>query len=36
MLSHMTGSAFLVAATPEDAAIRPITVVLNWQSGLKR
>ena len=34
-VSH-DGQRFLVAATPEEAATTPMTVVLNWQSGVKR
>ena len=34
-VSH-DGQRFLIAATPAEAASRPMTVVLNWQSGLKR
>jgi hypothetical protein len=30
------GQRFLVASTPEEAATRPVTVVLNWQSDVKR
>jgi Tol biopolymer transport system component len=34
VVSH-DGQRFLVAATPVEAASTPMTVVLNWQSGLK-
>lgn len=34
-VSH-DGKRFLVASTPEEAATQPMTVVLNWQSDLKR
>ncbi|MCM3872355.1 MAG: protein kinase, partial [Pyrinomonadaceae bacterium] len=35
VVSH-DGQRFLVAATPEEVATQPMTVVLNWQSALKR
>ena len=34
-VSH-DGQRFLVASTPEEAATQPMTVVLNWQSAVKR
>ena len=33
-VSH-DGQRFIIAATPEDAATQPMTVVLNWQIGPK-
>ena len=30
------GQRFLINATPEDTGVAPITIVTNWQTGLKK